>query len=57
MALENSVSVSATTEAVWRFLENLERNYVLWHPEDRNRHVRTEGANLKRLLEKREGEL
>ncbi len=46
MALAHSITVSAPAEKVWRFLENLETNYVRWHPVDHKAFAWTGGEPL-----------
>jgi len=32
--LADSVTIATTPDKIWDFFENLEKNYVGWHPDD-----------------------
>ncbi len=34
MIIEDSVEIEADVEKVWDFFDNLEENYLSWHPKD-----------------------
>ena len=34
LVLKDSIEINTTPEKIWEFFTNLDKNYLLWHPED-----------------------
>lgn len=47
MKIENSIYIAASTERVYAFFENMEANYLKWHPD----HIKFKWVNSKGLKE------
>lgn len=46
MALKHSIKIQVPPEAIWQFLENIQDNYITWHPEDHKVFIWTSGKPL-----------
>lgn len=46
MALKHSIEIEVPPGAIWQFLENIQNNYIAWHPVDHKVFTWTSGEPL-----------
>lgn len=46
MALKHSVEIRVSPKSIWQFLENIQDNYISWHPEDHKVFIWKSGKPL-----------